>query len=311
MKTFPTAIALLLLVGSVPATALSPVVERGEAILVIGASFESGGTPCTLNPDGTGVENNALFCTGVNFGAYLPLAAALQNRLLVRGQVINEAIGGATTFPRGGYPAINPDGSIPGEEDKTPFGWEQHGFNQQLVRALGQVINPFIQPPAVNARYVVIGVPNDCQHSSAFAIAPADTVPDQCSLVNPESGKTGLEEVVDRLIGLGQAAIASGLTPIYTGYPPYVTGTDTGGINLGVAQATFGFPWVMSEASYNSLVADYESRIPATLGASNVIMADAWSPGYEHLGDGLHPTPEVSELAALRIVLAILQFENP
>ncbi|MCP3962475.1 MAG: hypothetical protein GY719_31925, partial [bacterium] len=71
-------------------------------------------------------------------------------------------------------------------------------------------------------------------------------------LVNPATGKTGLEEMVDRLIALGQAAIASGITPIYTGYPPYVTGAATDGINLGVSQALFGFAWVISEVEYNS-----------------------------------------------------------
>ncbi len=288
---------------------LTPVVAKNEAILVIGASLENGGSPCTLNPDGSGVENNTLFCGHVNFGSYMPLATALQNRWLVKGQVIDEAIGGATTFPRGGYPAINPDNTIPEESDRSPFGWEQFGFNQQFVRAFSQVLNPLTAPPTVNARYIIIGIPNDCLHSSAFDVAPADTVPDQCALVNPETGNTGLEEVVDRLIGLGQAAIASGLTPIYTGYPPY-DAAGTAGINLGTAQALFGFPWVMSETSYNSLRADYDARIPATLGPGNVIMADIWST-YENLGDGLHPSISTSELGALRLVLAIKSFENP
>lgn len=316
MKKLLTCLVPLLLVGLAAGSAhasglFSPVVEKDEAILVIGASLENGGSPCTLNPDGSGVENNTLFCGGVNFGSYMPLGTALQNRLLVRGQVINEAIGGATTFPRGGYPARLPDGSVPEEEDRSPFGWEQFGFNQQFMRAFGQVLNPLTDPPTVNARYIVIGLPNDCLHSSAFDVAPADTVPDQCAMFNPETGRTGLEEVVDRLIGLGQAAIASGLTPIYTGYPPYVDGASTAGINLETAQALFGFPWVMSETSYNSLAADYEARIPATLGPGNVIMAGAWSPTYEHLGDGLHPSIDAAELGALRIVLAIKQFENP
>ena len=100
-----------LLAGTVCASGLMPVVAEGEAILVIGASLEDGGTPCELAADGTGVENNPGFCSSVNFGAYLPLSAALQDRLLVRGQVIVEAIGGATTFARGGYPTRLPDGT--------------------------------------------------------------------------------------------------------------------------------------------------------------------------------------------------------
>ena len=311
MKHLIVSLSLLFVTGSVYASGLwQPVVPTDEAILVIGASLENGGSPCELASDGSGVENNPLFCGHVAFGSYLPLAAALQNRVLVRGQVIDEAIGGATTFARPGYPAILPDGSVPGEDSKTPVGWEQYGFNQQYARAFSQVFNPTTVPPQVNARYVVIGIPNDCLHANAFPVAPANTNVDECSEFDPGTGKTGLESLVDRLIGLGQAAIASGLTPIYTGYPQYVTGGRTDGINLQQAQALFGFAWVISETPYNDLLADYASRIPATLGAANVIMANAWSPGYQHLGDGLHPTAQASTVAAIRIVLAIKQFEN-
>ncbi len=311
MKTLTMTLLLtLLLTCSASAGGFGPVVDKDEAILVIGASLEDGGSPCELNPDGTGIENNPLFCGGLNFGVYQSLATALQNRLLVQGQVINEAIGGATTFPRGGYPTILPDGTVPGEAFRTPVGWEQHGFNQQYVRAFTQVFNPFTTPPTVNARYIVIGVPNDCLHANAFDVAPAGTVPDECSLVNPATGKTGLEEMVDRLIALGQAAIASGITPIYTGYPPYVTGAATDGINLGVSQALFGFAWVISEVEYNSMVADYDTRIPATLGAQNVIMSNIWATDFENLGDGLHPDFETARRGGIRVVLKIKQFEN-
>ncbi len=311
MKPIVAFLTLLFVAGSSDASGLfQPVVPTTESMLVIGASLENGGSPCELASDGSGVENNALFCGHVAFGAYLPLAAALQNRVLVRGQVIDEAIGGATTFARGGFPTRLPDGTVPGENARTPVGWEQYGFNQQYVRAFSQVFNPTTVPPQVNARYVVIGVPNDCLHANAFLAAPANTDPDECSKFDPQTGKTGLEGLVDRLIGLGQVAIDSGLTPIYTGYPQYVTGGRTDGINLQVSQALFGFSWVISETPYNDLLADYASRIPATLGASNVIMADAWSPGFENLGDGLHPTPQASTVAAIRIVLAIKQFEQ-
>lgn len=309
-KLTMTVLLSLLLTGSSSAGGFGPVVDKDEAILVIGASLEDGGSPCELNADGSGFENNVLFCGGLNFGVYQSLATALQNRLLVRGQVINEAIGGATTFPRGGYPTILPDGTVPGEAFRTPVGWEQYGFNQQYVRAFTQVFNPLVTPPVVNARYIVIGIPNDCLHANAFDVAPANTVPDECSQINPQSGKSGLEEMVDRLIAIGQTAIASGITPIYTGYPPYVTGADTGGINLDMAQALFGFSWVISEGEYNSMVADYNARIPATLGASNVIMSNVWANGYQNLGDGLHPTYNVSRQAAIKIVFAIKQFEN-
>ena len=309
MKKIVMLVFVSMLAGAVCASGLTPAVAEGEAILVIGASLEDGGTPCELAADGTGVENNPGFCSSVNFGAYLPLSAALQDRLLVRGQVITEAIGGATTFARGGYPTRLPDGTIPGEEFRTVVGWEQFGFNQQLVRAINQVVNPTTVPPTVNARYAVIGIGNDCLHANAFDVAPANTVPDECSLVNPATGKTGLEELVDRYIALGQQALAFGLTPIYTGYPQFVTGTATDGINLGQAQALFGFAWVMSEGEYDSLVADYVARIPTTLGAGNVIMADIWANGYDNLGDGLHPTFSVSRTGAARIVLAIKFFE--
>ncbi len=299
----------LIITSNAYAFGFSPVVEKDEAILVIGASLEDGGSPCELNADGTGFESNPLFCGGLNFGVYQSLATALQNRLLVQGQVINEAIGGATTFPRGGYPTRLPDGTVPGEAFRTPVGWEQYGFNQQYVRAFTQVFNPLVTPPEVNARYIVIGIPNDCLHANAFDVAPANTDPDECSEISPGTGKTGLEEMVDRLIALGQAAIDSGITPIYTGYPPYVTGASTDGINLAVSQALFGFSWVISEGEYNTMLADYQTRIPATLGAGNVIMANVWSQ-YENFGDGLHPDYNTSRKAAIKIVLQIKQFEN-
>lgn len=302
--------SLLLLSGllGVSAQVSATAIPENQALLVIGASFSNGATPCELNADTSGLGDNVLACLSVGFGDYYSLGAALQANNKVKGQVINTAIGGATTFPRGGFPTALPDGSVPGEATRAAVGWEQYGMNQQYLRAFSQV-NNFLTPPAtVNAKYVVIDIGNDCLHANAFDESPADTVPDQCALVGA-SGKTGLEETVDRLIALGQTAIDNGLTPIYTGYPDYVTGDSTSGINFEVTQISTGFSWVISETSYDALVADYNNRIPAELGADKVIMADAWG-DFEHFGDGLHPDRATSKKAARKIVRKIRRFER-
>ena len=60
-------------------------------ILMIGASYENGKTPCVLN------KVNVIGCLSVGFGQYLSLSQALSLNPLNAAIVINEAIGGATT----------------------------------------------------------------------------------------------------------------------------------------------------------------------------------------------------------------------
>lgn len=247
-------------------------------ILVIGASYENGKTPCVLN------KINVIGCLSVGFGRYLSLSQALSLNALNGAIVLNEAIGGATTFDRPGY-------IIPTEK-QAEIGWEEDGFDKQLQRAILAATNP--RTGTVTAEYVVIGVANDCLHSNAFETAPSESAP--CTLAE-------LNAVVGRYVAIGRQAAAAGLTPVYTGYPPLADRGDTSGVDWALARPANGFLFTIDAASYGQLVSIYNSRIPAEV--PGAILANAWN-RFEHIGDGLHPTFDTAQRAALRVMVSIV-----
>lgn len=138
----------------------------------------------------------------------------------------------------------------------------------------------------------MIDVANDCLHGNDRGLPWSQTAP--CTPLE-------LVQYVDRLIAVGQEALNNGLTPIYTGIPHW----DDAGLQL-FAQL-FGFPWVIDEATVNQLRSILIAKLNAEL--PQAIYVDAWD-DFEDLGDGLHPTPEVAEKAAERILDAIAQYES-
>lgn len=267
--------AIIILISTIGVKALAQTPE--PPIIIIGASFGNGNTP--LNDAGIG----PLGGVKVNIGSYLSLGDAIIRSRLTEGFVVNEAEAGATTFARPGY-----FGDV-----QLPVGWRS--YDEQLTRALTRVaaVDPSTgQVLFYNAEYGIIEIPNDCLHSAAFTIAPSQTVP---------CGTNDFNDTIDNLIAVGQRMLNLGITPVYTLLPPYDE------IDLSITQALFGFLWVIDENSYQSYAYLYENRLETEL--PDALVVDAWANGpfrpYEHLGDGLHPTPEITMRAALRNILAI------
>ena len=247
-------------------------------ILVIGASYGNGSSPVDENLLGP------LGGTGINFGSYLSLGDALVRSPLLNGFVVNEAEAGATTFTR---PTCFADFCL-------PFQW--HGYDYQLQRALLRVavLNP-ANPTEVlfyNAKYVVISLPNDCLHSNAMGMPQAEA--QQCSTAD-------MNAMVDRLEAVAEQAQAVGLTPVFTGYPAYDD------IDLPLTQQLFGLGFVIDEARYEEMRALHRARLTAEV--KGALYVDAWN-RFEHLGDGIHPTPDVAKRAARKVASAIRRHQN-
>ena len=231
-------------------------------LLVIGASYSEGKTPF----------NNGLAPLGgisVGFGSYLSLGHALIREPLLPGHLINEAQAGATTFARP-YCA-------PGAPTCGPASWDS--YLTQFERALARVA----QPPTFttyNARYVVITTPNDCLHADSSGIPQSQAQP--CTPAQ-------LNAVADRLIAVGQAALAKGITPVYDTYPRYQD------LDLPLFRNSFGLAWVIGESDYGMLRDLCRTRIAAEV--SGAVVLDIWK-DLRHIGDGIHPDEATVKRAA-------------
>jgi hypothetical protein len=246
-------------------------------ILVVGGSLENGKTPCEIG------KVNVLGCISVGFGHYLSLGQAIARSNSGIGLVFNEAIAGATTFNRSGY-------IIPGE-DVADVGWENHGYENQFARALAQVTNPVTGD--VSAKHVVIGIGNDCLHSNAFVTPPSQSSP--CT-------RAEINSMITRYIQIGQMALDAGVTPVYTLYPPRKTSEMSYGWDLALSQQVLGFSFVICDADYDFLAKRFKNRIKNEL--PGALRVNSWK-DIVHMGDGLHPTIESSQLAAKRVMRVI------
>ena len=248
--------------------------QPNPPILVVGASYGNGSSPVDDNLMGP------LGGAGVGFGSYLSLGDALVRTPLLDGFVVNDAEAGATTFTR---PTCFADFC-------PPFEW--HGYEHQLQRALLRVaVRDPANPASVlfyNAKYVVISLPNDCLHSNAMGVPQLEA--QQCSTAD-------MNAMIDRLKAVAAQAQAAGLTPVFTGYPAY---RDA---DLALTQQLFGFAFVIDEERYEEMRALHRSRLTSEV--PGALYVDAWSE-FEHLGDGIHPTPRTSKKAARKVALAIL-----
>jgi hypothetical protein len=253
------------------AAALAPAKDKASELplLVIGASYADGRTPF----------NNGIAPLGgiaVGFGSYLSLGQALVRQDSLPGRVINEAQAGATTFARAAC--------APGAPACGPASWD--GYPAQLDKALARVA----LPPSFstyNARYVMVSVPNDCLHADAFGIPQAQAQP--CTPAQ-------LNAVADRLVAVGQAAIARGLVPIFDIHPRYQD------LDLPLFRNLYGLAWVIGEADYRALRELCSTRLRAELGGA--IVLDLWR-DFRHGGDGIHPDEATVRKAARLIAQEI------
>lgn len=239
-------------------------------ILMIGASFENGKIPFN---EGTG---SPLFGASTNNGNFLDLGGALMwNQQLV----INEAEAGATTFARNGCNPVCGDGY-----------WVS--YQTQLERAVLRVYNPATE--GINAKYVVIGLSNDCLHADAFGIAMDQT--SQCTFEQ-------LDQVVNRLVAVGQFAISYGLIPIYSQYPEDYYVWDM------TLLANLGIPWGMSEENFYYLSEQFNTRIPVEV--PGAVLVNTWGGNFERIpGDPVHPNKITSLRGGLRIMEVIYSLEG-
>jgi hypothetical protein len=238
-------------------------------LLVIGASYSEGKTPF----------NNGVAPLGgisVGFGSYMSLGLALTRSDLLSGHVVNEAQAGGGTFARA-YCA-------PGAPTCGPAGWDS--YSTQLSKALARVAVPptFSQ---YNAKYVVVTIANDCLHADAFGIPQ--------SLAQPCT-PAQLNQVVDRLVAVGQQAISQGVTPIFDVYPRYER------LDLPLFRTLFGLAWVIDAHDYGVLRQLAQTRLRAEL--PGAVVMDIWK-DFVHLGDGLHPNTETTLRAARTIALEL------
>ncbi len=247
------------------------------AILVVGASFEEATLPLDDNFQGV------LGGMAINLGSYMSLGNALTRTPLLNGFVINEAQAGAGTFDR---LTCNPGPGC------GPAGWRS--YYKQFARALTRVAirNP-ANPAEIlgyNADYVVIGGANDCLHSDAFGIPQDQT--SQCST-------SELNAVADRLIAVGQQALNAGITPIYYKMP------DFADLDLPLAASLFGLQWMLDEEhEYNEWRDTIWNRL--TNGLTGALFVEDAMSNFTHGGDGLHPSTQSVEKAAVKIALAIV-----
>jgi hypothetical protein len=245
---------------------LQPAVAKDKPsqlpLLVIGGSYSEGKSPF----------NNGIAPLGglsVGFGTYLSLGHALTRNDTLPGFVINEGQAGAGTFAR--------PFCAPGAPACGLAAWES--YQTQFQKALARVAMPptFTQ---YNAKYVIVTTSNDCLHADAFGIPQSQSQP--CSLAQ-------MNATVDRLVALGHAALAQGITPVYDVHPRYRD------LDLPLFRTMFGLAWVIGEADYDTLRELSRTRIRAEV--SGAIVVDMWR-DFTHIGDGIHPDVKTARKAA-------------
>ncbi|HYD81240.1 MAG TPA: hypothetical protein VEC06_15650 [Paucimonas sp.] len=243
-------------------------------LLVIGASYSEGKTPF----------NNGVAPLGgiaVGFGRYLSLGEALARNDELPGFVINEGQAGAGTFARP-YCA-------PGAASCGPAAWDS--YQTQFQKALSRVALPpsFAQ---YNAKYVVVTIANDCLHADAFGIPQSQSQP--CTYAQ-------MNATVDRLVALGNSALAKGITPIFDVYPRYES------LDLPLFRSLFGLQWVIGAQDYNTLRNLAQSRLKSELPGALVL--DIWK-DFTHIGDGIHPDYNTARNAARIIARKLKELDS-
>lgn len=255
-------------------TAVAQQLPSQRPLLIVGASYAEAKTPYI-----NGVA--PLGGIAVGFGSYLSLGNALVRNNKLPGYVINEAQAGATTFDRL-YCAS-------GATTCGPAQWD--GYQKQLERAISRVAIPPTFT-ALNAKYVLIVKANDCLHADAFGIPQSESQP--CTTADMNAS-------VDRLIAVGQHAIARGLIPIYDITPRYES------LDLPAFKARFGLHWVISEDDYNQYRNLHMTRIGSEL--PGAILLDIWQ-DFVHGGDGIHPNDETNRAAARIVAKKLLELDE-
>lgn len=182
--------------------------------------------------------------------------------------VVNVAVAGATTFDREVCfgPTCGPEIFI--------------GYQTQFDRFLRRVTSPFPGSPGPQASHVFIGMSNDCLHSDAFGILQSLT---------SECTSAEINASITTMIGIGQQALAVGITPVFN-YMIKYEDLDIPNFTRDPLVGGFGLDWAISETDYNYFRDQTILRVSMELGC-DAIIADGWA-NFVDLGDGLHPNSE-------------------
>lgn len=273
-----TALVLMSVFFPIAAYAVVPPNIVDMPVLFIGSSYEKGTTAIDAESIG------ALGGAAVGAGSYLSLGDALIKDTLpgIGGLTINEAAVGSTTFDRVSCFALT-----------CLSGGKMLGYFNQYQRTLLRValrdpLNP-VSIVGYNAKYLFIGVPNDCIHSDAFGIPQARTTP--CTSVE-------INASVDKVIEVAKDALSRGITPIIPIHPEYVK------LNLSLVQRGLGLVWVANDYQYNEMRTIYKNRVTAEL--PKALVVNLWA-DLVHRGDGIHPNLTTIKRAARKLKLIIKQ----
>lgn len=244
-------------------------------LLLIGSSYENGATAIDAESIG------ALGGAAVGAGSYLSLGDAIIKDILPGvGLTVNEAAVGSTTFDR--FSCF---------ELACLAGGKMLGYLNQYKRALLRVaLRDPLNPASIvgyNAKYIFIGMANDCIHSDAFGIPQARTTP--CTSVE-------INASADRIIEVAKDALSKGITPIIPIHPEYKS------LNLSLVQQGLGFVWVANEFQYNEVRNMFRTRFTAELPGALVV--DLWT-NFVHRGDGIHPDLATMKRTARKLKLII------
>lgn len=250
--------------------------EKGSTttLLMIGASYSNGKTRLDDNHKGS------FLGLAVGSGAYLSLGDALIRERKLNGLVVNEASVGSTTFDRFSC----------AKNDCLTFG-RLLGYETQFKNALTRtaIYNPASpgEISSYNAKYLLIGFPNDCIHSDSFGIPQVDTQP--CSL-------SKIHQSVDIIIKIAKKAEYLGITVIIPILPKYKD------LNLNILKQGLGLQWVASEQDYSEIRSIYKERFKNEL--ANALIINIWKK-FKHRGDGIHPNRKTMKMASRKIAKVI------
>lgn len=254
-------------------------VDSTDALIIIGSSYANGTTRIDDNQFGS------LFGLAVASGGYLSLGDALVRTKKLNGLVINEASVGSTTFDR--FSCLT--------YECLPFG-KLLGYETQFNNALNRTAIYDPDLPGVisgyNAKYVVIGIPNDCIHSDSFGIPQIDTQP--CSIEQ-------INQSADAIINVAKLAESLGMTVIIPLFPRYEA------LDLELVKQQLGLLWVVDEYQYNSIRSIFKKKFKAEL--VNSLIVNLWRE-FENRGDGIHPNRKTVTRAARRIARIITREEQ-
>lgn len=235
-------------------------------ILMIGTSYFDGKTR---------IDDNGYAALGgisVGNGSYLSLGNALIRNKELNGFIINEANVGSTTFER--YSCLHNTCYKKGKI---------LGYTEQFNNILKRVAVPNSQN-IYNAKYLIIGFPNDCIHSDAFGIPQLET--QLCD-------KNSFKKTVDNITEIIERANNIGLTIIIPIPPKYKN------LDLKIVQKQLNMVWVIDKKNYNEYVQFYLNKILAKTPYVNFL--NIWK-NFEHRGDGIHPNKNTVEYASKKIV---------